>query len=68
VLTFDEWHSVGKNPVVIYGESGRVVAELSLADLKLGNHPNWGRNCPHHWSGRCTSSCQNPHAFFGLPK
>ena len=30
VATFDEWHSVGTKPVVIDGEGGRLVAELSL--------------------------------------
>jgi hypothetical protein len=40
VATFDEWYSVGTKPVVIYGEGGRLVAELSLADLNLEFHPN----------------------------
>jgi len=49
VVTFDEWHSVGEKPVVIYGEGGRLIAELSLADLNLERHPNISRSVSSYW-------------------
>ena len=49
VVTFDEYHSVGQNPVVIYGEHGRLIAHLSLADLKLENHPKITRSVSSYW-------------------
>ena len=49
VVTFDEYHSVGENPVVIYGDKGRLIANLSLADLKLENHPNISRSVSSYW-------------------
>lgn len=51
VVTLDEWHSVGKNPVVIYGEGGRLIANLSLADLDLVDHPKISRSVSsYHWN------------------
>jgi hypothetical protein len=49
VATFDEWHSVGTKPVVIYGDGGRLVAELSRADLKLEDHPNITMSVSSYW-------------------
>jgi hypothetical protein len=51
VVTFDEYHSVGQHPVVIYGESGRLIAHLTLADLRLENHPYISRSVSsYHWN------------------
>ena len=51
VVTFDEWHSIGKKPVVIYGATGQLIAELNLADLKLENHPNISRSVSsYNWN------------------
>src|SRR4029077_10279356 len=44
VVTFDEWHGVGTNPIVVYGGKGELVAHLSLADLGLENHPRIERS------------------------
>jgi len=49
VVTFDEHLSVGRNPVVIYGEGGRLIANLSLVDLKLEDHPNISRSVSSYW-------------------
>lgn len=49
VVTFDEYHSVGENPVVIYGAKGRLIANLTLADLGLENHPNISRSVSSYW-------------------
>ena len=49
VVTFDEHHSVGENPVVIYGEDGRLIAQLTLGDLKLERHPNITRSVSSYW-------------------
>ena len=49
VVTFDEHHSVGQNPVVIYGKDGGLIANLSLADLGLENHPNISRSVSSYW-------------------
>ncbi len=49
VVTFDEHHSVGKNPVVIYGGKGRLIANLSLADLRLESHPNIKSSVSSYW-------------------
>ncbi len=49
VVTYDEWHYVGKKPVVIYGENGGLIAELTLSDLKLENHPNISRSISSYW-------------------
>jgi len=49
VVTFDEWHHVGTNPLVIYGGDGELVAHLSLADLGLENHPRIARSVSSYW-------------------
>lgn len=49
VITFDEYHSVGENPVVIYGAGGRLVANLTLSDLKLRNHPKISQSVSSYW-------------------
>jgi hypothetical protein len=49
VVTFDEWHGVGTNPVVIYGGGGELIARLSLADLGLEGHPRITRSVSSYW-------------------
>ena len=49
VVTFDEYHAVGNNPVVIYGENGRLIANLTLEELKLANHPKISRSVSSYW-------------------
>jgi hypothetical protein len=49
VVTFDEWHSVGQKPVVIYGEGGRLIAELILADLNLELNPKIEQSVSSYW-------------------
>src|SRR5262249_47437008 len=49
VVTLDEWHGVGTNPVVIYGGEGELIAHLSLADLRLEGHPRITRSVSSYW-------------------
>src|SRR5262249_14324258 len=49
VVTLDEWHGVGTDPVVIYGDRGELIARLSLADLGLENHPRITRSVSSYW-------------------
>jgi hypothetical protein len=44
VVTFDEWHHVGTNPLVIYGGEGELIAHFSVADLGLEGHPRIARS------------------------
>lgn len=49
VVTFDEHGAVGQNPVVIYGEDGRLIANLTLSDLKLLNYSKISRSVSSYW-------------------
>ena len=35
-MTLDEWHSIGKNPIVIYGENGRLMQPNGKTELING--------------------------------
>jgi len=51
VVTLDEWHAVGTNPVVIYDAAGKLVAHLKLEDLNLANHPKITQSVSsYHWN------------------
>lgn len=52
VVTFDEWHGIGTNPVIIYDEHGDLVAKLQLTDLGIpDDHSLIDRSVSsYHWN------------------
>ena len=66
VVTMDEWHGVGKNPVVIYDGAGELVAHLSLEDLKLKGHPKIKQSVSSYWWNEYAFFIFGPSNYAGL--
>jgi len=59
IVTMDEWHNVGKLPIVIYGKGGRLIKAYSLNTLEISGNPNIERSVSSIWWNK------NSISFFG---
>lgn len=52
VVTFDEWYSIGRNPVTIYNSSGDLIKQMTLEDLGIPyGHPMISQSVSsYHWN------------------
>ncbi len=57
VVTMDEWHSVGRLPVVIYGENGHLINVLSLRDLGVEADAHVRQSASSYWWDENSVTC-----------
>jgi hypothetical protein len=49
LITLDEWHRVGTNPVIIYDANGKLIKQFELPELGLAGHPQVKGTISSHW-------------------